>query len=136
MPAGSCLPALLAAVYAALSGDATLSALVSGVFNNVPENTAAPYVHIANPTEIPMDAMGRFGRECTIQIASISNAKTDLEALTIYSRCVALLDQKALTVSGYSFAFGQFESQSKYDQVVEGTIVRHVVAIFRYKVMS
>lgn len=65
-----------AAIYAALAADATLAALVSGVYDNVPKNVVFPYVAIGDGTSVPFDTCSTLGDDQTIDIHTWTQAET------------------------------------------------------------
>jgi hypothetical protein len=128
---GSALKAALVAVVGALRGDSTLAALATGgVYSDVPENTAAPYVHICNFTETPIPA-GMVIRDLTFQAVAVSTYAGDGEGFDIVNRVVQVLHNATLTVSGYTFVVSNYESVSSYQEIAEGSIYRHFPIVFR-----
>jgi len=90
-----------AAIYGALTGDATLMALVTGIYDSVPEGTAMPYVSIGEAVATPRNAHDRFGRRnvATLHVWSRHQGFTEINA--IMSRITAILDHQPLTVTGH-----------------------------------
>lgn len=103
------LKALQTALYGKLHGDATLLALVTGVYDDVPEDTNYPYVVIGEFTEEPLNAMGKHGKEVTATLHVWSQYKGFAEAYDIANRIQVLLDEVALTVTGYTHVSTQYE---------------------------
>jgi hypothetical protein len=94
---------LTAAVYTALTGDATLTALVgTRVFNHVPQETAFPYVVIGETTLVPFDSKTTEGAEVVLTIHSWSRYRGSKEILDIQKAVVDVLDKASLTVTGHS----------------------------------
>lgn len=91
------------AVYQRLTGDATLMALISGVFDEVPEGTPKPYVHWpASDFETPDNTLTEFGARTVAEVDVWSNHQGYSEAKTIGNRVVELLDHQTLTVTGHA----------------------------------
>ena len=106
----SALLAIQRAIFAKLSGDTALMALVKGVFDDVPENQAFPYVVIGEATETPSNTFGRKGKDVTCTIHIWSQAKGNTEALTILDRLNDLLDFEPLAVAGYEVIAVEYEN--------------------------
>lgn len=118
------------AVYGVLSGDATLGALISGVFDEVPEGTPYPYVTLGEALEQPDNAHDRFGRQSVLTLHVWSLHRGFSEANAIASRVVALLDHNPLTVVGRHHVVTRYEfSQSLRDPDTPG--LRHIPLRFR-----
>lgn len=91
------------AVYAKLTGDATLMSKVTGVFDAVPQNQAFPYIVIGDATEVPWDHMGgKRGHETTMALHIWSRYNGFAEALGILADVNRLLDRAALAVTGFA----------------------------------
>jgi len=100
--AGTLLWNLQTAVYAVLNGDATLGALVTGVYDEVPENTAYPYVAVETSSEVPHNYFGALGKEVTLRVFVLSDYLGAKEGLAIVDRVLVLLADVALTITGYT----------------------------------
>lgn len=123
------LDEIQAAVYALLSADATLDALITGVFDEVPEGTAYPYVVIGEAMELPANAHDRYGHETTVTLHVWSDARGFTEAKQIASRLVTLLDHQPLSVSDHHHVVTRYEfSQALRDPEPR---LRHVPIRFR-----
>lgn len=139
---GTAILNLAPAEYARLSGSAPFMALVTGVFDAVPENQAEPFVTLGEATEIPWRAFASDGREVTrtfhiydrdgapLNGASPTGTK---RALTILNALITTLESAPLTVPGfavvdYAYEFGQ-PMPPEGDGA--GGLYRHVVARFR-----
>lgn len=111
MPHDSVLQLLQAAVYALLTGDATLTGLLNGpndgVFDAIPEeNTAQKYVLLGEKIETPDHTFGKFGHDVVVTIHSYvedtDNQRGDKAVLEINDRVVEVLDGASLTIAGHS----------------------------------
>jgi hypothetical protein len=139
MAANSCLLAVQTAVYAVLSGDATLATLVGGVANiqnYEPEEPPTEFVFVGNAIERAYNTMGGnvvgFGWEVQLTVHIYSYYKGDINALNILNRVTTLLNQQPPTVAGYSkvmCAYGDpvtrvhIETKDKQER-------RHIPALF------
>mgnify|MGYP001576911343 CR=1 FL=1 len=129
------LGAVQTAVYARLTADATLMALISGVFDFVPDGTAFNYVTIGDATERRFDTLGLRGRDETLTLhiwgrdsATVSGFKP-LQA--IHSRIDTLLDEYAISVSGWNTLTLRFENATQL-RMPDG-YTRQIV--LRYRIM-
>lgn len=95
------LQELQQAMYSKLTGDTTLMALVTGVFDYgaVPQNQAYPFVSIGNGTETPDNAFGTRGYDATIQLDIWDSSNGFKACYAILARMNTLLDQQALTLA-------------------------------------
>ncbi len=99
------------AVYAQLNGDATLTGLVTGVFDAVPQGTAYPYVVIDEHSTRHWSTTTTQGMELRMNIHVFSREAGRRETLTILERIYTLLHEVALTVTGQSFAHVRLAAQ-------------------------
>ncbi|MFJ4863397.1 DUF3168 domain-containing protein [Streptomyces sp. NPDC088748] len=131
MTAPTALGPVQAAVYARLTGDATLMALLSGVYDFVPESVAFDYVVIGEATEIPDNRHGGFGRETTLTLHVWSKYRGHARGQRIAARITALLDHQPLTIADLHHVSTRFEfSQTLTDPEPPGDI-RHIPMRFR-----
>ena len=98
----TCQPALQTAIYERLSGDAPLGALITGVFDEVPEGQAAPYVVIGEVTEVPSEAHDRSGIDASLVLNIWSRYRGYKQAAQILREVDRLLHRQTLTVSGFT----------------------------------
>jgi hypothetical protein len=90
------------AVYAKLTGHAPLMALVTGVYDEVPETAVHPYVSIGSITELVDDAHNQRGLETSVVLHIWSKYRGFKEAATILTQLDAALDRQPLTVAGFT----------------------------------
>jgi hypothetical protein len=127
---GSAQWGLQQAVYARLSGDATLtSTLGADVYDETPQDAAYPYVVIGEDTELPDDTMGVTGRSMTLVLHYWSQYPGAREVKQVHARVDALLDRWTPTVAGWSLTETQFE----FFEIVRDPdgITRHGIARYR-----
>lgn len=89
------------AIYDKLTADATLTGIVSGIFDQVPEDVPYPYVAIGDATEVPEDAHDRQGLAVTVTLHIWSRYRGYAEAAAILKEVDRILDRKPLTVDGF-----------------------------------
>jgi hypothetical protein len=90
-------------VFAALSADATLVALLGGakVYDGAPRNAEAPYVHLGEFTARDWSTGTEAGVELSFAVAVWSRVPGRSEGFAIADRVVALLHDAALTLAGH-----------------------------------
>ena len=98
------------AIYQTLSGDGTLMALVSGVFDHVPENTAYPYVALGEGITEDRSTVTTGGSETVAQLRVASREGGRKQAAAIMERTHVLLHGSNLAVGGQSLVFIRFQS--------------------------
>lgn len=134
MSAPAPMLAVQSAVYARLKGDATLTGMISGVYDYVPETAAYPFVVIGEALETPDNRHGGFGRQTVITLHAWSRYQGYAQVLRIGARVTELLDHQPLTIPGLSWIATRFEfSQTLTDPEPPGDI-RHLV--LRYRVVT
>lgn len=122
------------AVYARLTGDATLTGMISGVYDFVPEDVAYPFVVIGEALETPDNWHGGFGRETVITLHVWSQYQGYTQGLRIAARVTELLDHQPLAIAGLAHIATRYEfSQTLTDPEPPGDI-RHVV--LRYRIVT
>lgn len=118
------------AIFTKLSGDSTLMALVTGVYDSLPANTPYPYAVIGEDTEVAWNALTKIGREVTVTIHIFSQEAGMKQAKTIASRITSLIERQTLSASGITTV------SSKLDLALFFTdpdgITRHGVVRFRF----
>ncbi len=94
-------PALQRAIYSRLTADAVLSALISGVFDEVPTDKRPPYLVIDNIHEMPSEAHDRGGVAASVVLSAWSTYRGYSEVAQISDRVNVLLHRVPLAVSGF-----------------------------------
>jgi hypothetical protein len=143
----SALYAVQAAVYARLKADSTLEALLapsildgtSGVFNDVPDNQAYPYIDIGeDSTERPWNTIGGptsgIGFDDRIVVHIWSRYQGNTEGSLILQEVMRLLNFYDLTVSGYTSVICNFDNVKCLKEQVDKIETRHFPAVFRVRV--
>lgn len=118
---GTPTQAFIDAVRAALLADATLMTLVTGVFGHVSEaaRTAYPYIVLGRRTRTnDGGAMQLAGGQVSVQLDVWSARKGASETQTILSRVFAVLERRALRVSGFALIAGSLtcELEEVFDE--------------------
>jgi hypothetical protein len=87
------------AIYAALTGDATLMGMVTGVFDQPGQNQAFPYITLGEDTNVPDDLLVATGSQNTHTIHTWSRAAGMSQIKQIMDRVYFVLHRKQLTVA-------------------------------------
>ena len=128
---GSGLLPVQEAVYALLTGDATLTAKVTGVFDTVPDGQSAPYITIGDATELPFDTFGKDGHDQTLTIHIWSTSTEGYsEAYDILDTLTTLLEDTALVVAGHQTVMVNSVDVNSFREDDQRR-TRHVAARFR-----
>lgn len=123
----SALIELQPAIYARLTNDTTLMAIVSGVFDfgAVPVDQAYPFIAIGDDTEGPLNAFGRRGYLATVTLHIFDNTAGFNRCKQILGNMNRLLDQNPFTLASMSLVYCLYEfSATKNDPGVDN--IRHM----------
>lgn len=130
----SALEPIATAIFGILNGALSFTSL-SPIYNSVPQGSVPPYTILENFTETPWNTMREFGKTCTIQLHTVSQALGDQEGLRIHNAARALLDYQTFAVSGHRLVQCKFESGDHWkEEAVGGVVTRHHVSIYRVDV--
>lgn len=117
------------AVHTRLTGDDTLTGMVNGVFDEVPETVTMPYVTLGMTQEVPDDGHDRQGLETTLTVNIWSRYRGYKEAAEILRELDRLLDRAPLAVDGFTdVSIANTNHQFMRDPDPE---VRHAVVTYR-----
>jgi len=120
---------LRTAIYQRLTGDSTLMALITGVYDDVPETTAYPYVVLGDDSDTNYGTKTLDGVQYIINIHAWSRYRGVKEASEILERIYYLLHEYAIVVTGASAIHIRQEFNTVF---VDGDgITRHGVIRFR-----
>lgn len=98
------------AVYAALAGDATLTALAAGgVHDHVPQDQPFPFVQIGEATVRDWSAKTFDGAEHTLTIHAWARGRGRKGVKEIMARIHEVLHNAALAVTGHTLVLLRFE---------------------------
>lgn len=139
--AGSPMAAIQAAVYTVLNGDTgtgglrnSTSPMVAGVFDEVPEGQAFPYVVIGEQNETPFCTMAKDGSANVLMVNVWSQARGFKEAQAALNRINHLLAGTALTIAGYQHVGTVYEGADSLRD--PDGITRHIAARYRVYVQE
>jgi hypothetical protein len=106
-------------------------ALVSGVFDEVPEGAAYPYVSFGAITEVVDDAHDRQGLDTAMVIHVWSAYPGNAQAADIFAAVDAALDRAPLVVAGFADVTIKHES---HEVVADpDPDIRHINAQYRVR---
>lgn len=134
----SALSAVHAAVYAALSADATLAARApGGVFDHVPQDPTFPYVRLGGFAEDTDDTGGTQARRVQFVVHGFSTYRGAKEVYAIVDRVIALLRYTALTCVGWTHDDTRHvTSQLDEPELLEDVQLQHAWAEFEVLVQE
>lgn len=99
------------ALYAILTGNADLMALITGVFDHVPQNQAFPYITFGTRTETRLDSMGTWGKDTTFEINIWTQAAGFKQTEDILEKVNTVIgDYPSLAVTGWTTICCRFEN--------------------------
>lgn len=102
--------ALQQALYAKLTGDATLMTLVDAVYDHVPESAAMPYVTIGGIHSRDYSTCTTSGQEHRVALHVWARGRGRKDTLIILERLHALLHDGALPLDGHTLVHARVES--------------------------
>lgn len=95
---------LQAALYTKLTGDTTLMALISGVYDRVPEGATFPYVSIGEIDSQDDSTFSLDAQSVTMTIHTWSRQRGKKQTQQIMARIHDLLHRGSMAISGGYFA--------------------------------
>jgi hypothetical protein len=128
------ITAVLTGIVTTLRSDSGITGLIgssTAVYNNVEPAATYPYLVVMSPTDRPVDTMGRFGVETLVDVKAVSQYPGDKEAADIVNAAISALHFTRPTISGHTVLGTAFENGERFQETVNGVIVRHHVATFR-----
>ncbi|MFJ4617425.1 DUF3168 domain-containing protein [Streptomyces sp. NPDC088812] len=119
------------AVRVALTGDAALMGLVTGVLDWAPEDQAYPYIHLGDSFETPANAHDRHGSEVVQTLHVWSKYRGFAQGLEIAGRIRQVLDHQPLTITGHRWTWTRFVSMQTLTDPEPPGDLRHLPMTFR-----
>ena len=116
------------AIYAALTGDSALMAMITGVHDHVPQGAAFPYVTIGEASAVDWRTVGHDGMELTLVLHVWSRERGRKEAKLVLAEIHRILNDAKLTVPGHVLVwlrFGFSQSIADNDGVTYHGIARY-----------
>lgn len=131
----SLVNAVKAAVYARLSGDATLTGLASGGVHDrtAPQGSVCPYVILAKQAGTAFHMLGNNAGfdEQLFLVKGVTDEHSAKKAGEIAERADTLLNRYALTIAGGTLLVCRRELDVDYDERTDGHVFKHVGHIYR-----
>lgn len=121
--------ALQEAIYSTLNGDATLTGLITGIFDSVPDDSTLPVVIVGPQTTNDNGSKTLDGRDYIFNVDVYSDYRGMKEIKNIQKEIYRLLHESSLSVSGASFVDCRCEFTT--DILEDDGITRHGVMRFR-----
>jgi hypothetical protein len=90
------------AVYGVLAADSTLTGLVTGIYEYVPQGTGYPYLVVNEITAADWSTKTSKGASCNLLLKAYSRDMQDAVLLQIMSRATDLVRAATLTMTGHS----------------------------------
>ncbi len=100
------------AVFTLLTADSTLSGLVTGIYDHVPDSALYPFIAIGESHVRDHSNVEKAGTEQQITLRIFSREAGRKQAAIIMERIVTLMHQGALTVSGQQVLMVRFLSSA------------------------
>ena len=97
------------AIFTALTGDAPLMAMISGVHDHVPQDAAFPYVTMGESTAVAYGAVGIVGLDTTLTLHVWSRSRGRKELKQVMAEMHRILHDADLTVTGHNLVWLRFE---------------------------
>lgn len=116
-------------IYTALNSDATLSAMITGVYDDVPEGSTYPYVVIGEQTAVNFGSKTLDGLEHTLTVHVWSQYRGRKEAKEIMERIYNILHESNLSVTGANLV--NLRQEFETTLVDSDGITRHGIMRFR-----
>lgn len=130
--AGPVIDAIYDALNVAAITAAPPTGFSCGVYDDVPQTAAFPYLRISTPTGIPFDTFGTAGKERTVQVSVFSQYEGTKEAHDILDKVVQLLNHQALAITGHTTVLIDYEQDGGgAEEDVNGVKTVHTWARFR-----
>jgi hypothetical protein len=125
--------ALQAGIFALLNGDTTLGALITGIYDGVPEDVEPAYVVIGEVAATPDGSHSAHGRQTSATIHTWTRAQSFKTANDIGARVAALLTHQhaALDAQVSGHAVGIVAHEFSQNMVDAEPGIRHRVDRFR-----
>jgi hypothetical protein len=123
--------ALQATIFALLDGDATLGALVEGVFDfgGVEKSQVFPYVTIGEVSSDTWGTLTNDGEQVQATLHVWTQGRRMAPANAILNRLNELLGNATLTVTGYALARSLFETYNSVSDPDDR--IQHLVVTYR-----
>ncbi|PIR39591.1 MAG: hypothetical protein COV35_03550 [Alphaproteobacteria bacterium CG11_big_fil_rev_8_21_14_0_20_39_49] len=103
-----CLWELQKAVYTALDNDATISAIVNGVYSHVVQGTSYPYIKINISEAVDWSTKTTIGIKARLSLETYSKERGNKETNDILTQIKQVLDGATLAMTGCTMISGRY----------------------------
>lgn len=117
------------AIYAALTGDATLMAKIRGVYDSVPQAQEFPFVVIGEADFDPFDSHSQNGFEGILTIHTWARGRGRAQVLDIQDDLYRILHKNYFNLTGYRVIVNRFQFQQTL--VDPDSVTYHGITRFR-----
>ncbi|MFT4415322.1 DUF3168 domain-containing protein [Fredinandcohnia humi] len=117
------------AIFQRLESDLELTQMITGVFDDVEEGQAFPYVTIGEPTMVPFETKMSFGEEITVVLHCWSQYEGKKEAYDILNLMLQALSPR-LQVEGFSVFKTQVEQMTVINDI--DNVTKHGIMRIRF----
>lgn len=121
------------AIYNRLSSDATISGMVTSVFDSVKKDQPYPYIVIGEPSVLPFDTKNTFGEEISLVIHVWSDYQGKKECYSIIGACLNALSQR-LDVTGFEVLKAGRTQMQVFDDI--DPRIKHGVLRMQYTIKN
>lgn len=117
------------ALYQALTNDTTLMSMITGVFDEVPENQSYPYITLGEATINPFNTFDKKGKETTHTMHIWSDYNGAKELYDIFAEVERILEG-GLALENGTLVNIEFE----FAQPIKEETIRHMPV--RYRIVA
>lgn len=103
-----CVWELQKAVFQALDNDSSLSALVTGVYNHVPQDTVYPYIKISSVEAVDWSTKTTSGIKSQLFLDVFSQSRGTKQTLDIIVEIKRVLDGVILSMTGCTMVSSKY----------------------------
>lgn len=128
------IEAVLTAVITTLKNSSGLTAVLgssTGIYNEVPQGAAYPFLEVTSPTDRREDTFGRFGSSVLVDCKAVSQAFGDQEPSRLTDQVIRTLNFATLATTQHTALGITWEQNERYADVVNGIKTRYHVTSFR-----
>lgn len=125
--------AIQVGLYELLSGDATLGALITGVYDSVPEDAEPDYVVVGEMMATPDGAHGSYGRQTSATVHTWTRAQSHRPGNAIGARVAALLSRREADLDPHVAGHAVWMVEHEFSQTLVDPEpgIRHRIDRFR-----
>lgn len=123
---------VIGSVVTVLKATTAVTGLATGgVYNNVPQGTAYPYIEVTSPIDQRLDTFGRLGNEAKVTVKAVTQAAGDQQGSRIMNACISALNFATLNTSQHTSIGIAWDNGERYKETINGVTTRYHVGEFR-----